>query len=140
MLQKLGNPEDDLSEVGAWLDERKSHLLHLNRELHELVGGLVGNGPLPETSAAILLPSVIDWPALRFRVVELEAYVPMPRRLSQAVRNLTGLGLRLARALGIDCDFGLPEKRSDCRPTCSRGIRKPRRLLAKGPFGRNPQE
>ena len=53
ILQKLGNPEDDLSEVGAWLDERKSTCCTSTVSYTQLVGGLVGNGPLPETSAGL---------------------------------------------------------------------------------------
>ena len=67
ILQKLGNPEDDLSEVGAWLDERKPYLLRLNRELHAARRRLGRQRPsardIRRLTTPILLPSVIDWPA-----------------------------------------------------------------------------
>ena len=117
ILQKLGNPEDDLSEVGAWLDERKSHLLRLNRELHAARRPPGRQRPsardIRRLTTPILLPSVIDWPAegsSGFAIVELEVYVPMPRRrFRRLCEDLTGIAkyrdLRLARALGIifDC-------------------------------------
>ena len=119
ILQKLGNPEDDLSEVGAWLDERKPYRLHLNRELRRAARLRPGGGrrlsaqDIRRLTTPILLPSVTDWPAESssgFAIVELEAYVPMPRsRFRGSCEDLTGIAkhreLRRNRELGIifDC-------------------------------------
>lgn len=87
ILQKLNNPEDPLSELKAWLDDRLYYRQFLNRELRRARmspgTGSLDTRDIRQLTTPILLPSVIDWPeegSDGYAIVEFKVYAPMSRR------------------------------------------------------------
>ena len=89
IFQTLGNPEDDLSEVRTWLDERRPSLERI--EIHHRDSGRSAQD-IHRLTTPIVRPSVTDWPpaaSSAFAVVEIEVYVPRQRNLSELLENVT---------------------------------------------------
>ena len=94
ILQTLGNPEDDLTEVRAWFNERTFDQEPLSRTVRRR-DPRIHDQDIRELTRPILLPSTTDWPAdssSGLAVLELEAYVPvLPSRTRKRCEDVTGI-------------------------------------------------